>query len=159
MKQVAAQIASFTQDDIAELENTGYYEFDVDDTKVAIGIDDVEIVTEDIPGWVVSALDSLTVALDVTITNDLKQEGIARELVNRIQNLRKDKKLEVTDKIELQIEKNEATEEAIQRNISYICSETLATKLLTMEKLADDGKVRVELYEDVAIDINIIKQN
>lgn len=157
MKQIAAAITSFDQEQINQLEKEGEYRLDIDDQEVLITADDVEITTEDIPGWVVSNMDELTVALDITITDDLKQEGIARELINRVQNLRKDKQLEVTDKIILQVEKNSDIEDAINNNISYICSETLAKNLDMKEHIQGDEKVSVELFDGINIDIAIEK--
>jgi len=155
MKEIAGTISAWDQETINRLESTGQISVFVNGNEVVINKEDVEITTEDIPGWVVSTLDSLTVALDITVTDQLKEEGIARELVNRIQNLRKEKKYDVTDKINVEIEKNYATNQAIKHNISYICSETLASNLDIKEQITDDEKVRVELFEDISIDINI----
>ncbi len=157
MKQIAGTISRFTQEDIEKLEHTGEYSFSIDRQEILIKPDDVEITTEDIPGWVVSSMDKLTVALDITITEELKEEGIARELINRIQNLRKEKNYEVTDKISLEIEKNNVIVEAIKSNISYICSETLAESLDLKDKIETGGKVNVELIDDIRIDIAIEK--
>jgi len=126
MKQIAAAVNGFSQDDIKKLEQEKEYLLTIDAQEVLITPEDVEISTEDIPGWIVANQGNLTVALDISITPELKQEGLARELVNRVQNIRKDTGLEVTDHIVLTIEKNENTEEAFTSFKNYICSETLA---------------------------------
>jgi isoleucyl-tRNA synthetase len=126
MKQIAAAVNGFSQDDIKKLEQEKEYLLTIDGQEVLITPEDVEISTEDIPGWIVANQGNLTVALDISITPELKQEGLARELVNRVQNIRKDTGLEVTDHIVLTIEKNENTEEAFTSFKNYICSETLA---------------------------------
>ncbi len=100
----------------------------------------------------------LTVALDVTVTDELRQEGIARELINRIQNLRKDKGFEVTDKIDLQIEKHDAITDAILNNNDYICSETLATNLCYIDDIKEDDKVSVDLTNDLRTHVLITKK-
>ncbi len=157
MKKIASQISQFGQEEINQLENNGEYILKVDEQEVKLSTEDVEITTEDIHGWVVTTLNSLTVALDITISEDLKQEGIARELINRIQNLRKDKNFEVTDKILVEIEKNKEIIEAIQNNISYICSETLAKTLDIKEKIESKDKINVYLFDNIKINISIRK--
>ncbi|MCD4682661.1 MAG: DUF5915 domain-containing protein, partial [Bacteroidales bacterium] len=119
---------------------------------------DVEIITEDIPGWLISTVGHLTVALDISITDDLRDEGIARELVNRIQNIRRDKQFEVTDKINVTIEKNSNLETAINKNFSYICSETLAETLVLTDSILNDKKLLIELTENLKTNIIIDKQ-
>jgi len=138
MKQIAAAVNGFSQGDIKKLEQEKEYSLTIDGQEVLITPEDVEISTEDIPGWIVANQGNLTVALDISITPALKQEGIARELVNRVQNIRKDSGLEVTDHIVLTIEKNENTDEAFTSFKNYICSETLA-ELELVDKL--DGIV------------------
>lgn len=157
MKKVAAVINSWNQDDISTIETEGRLKISIDEKEIVINRDEVEITTEDIPGWVVATLDHLTVALDITITDELREEGIARELVNRIQNLRKDKNFEVTDNISLEIGKNQATDKAIEHNISYICSETLAKNLEIKEVITDKDKVKIDLYDGISIDVIITK--
>jgi isoleucyl-tRNA synthetase len=126
MKQLAAAIGNLKQEDIRQLESVGKYTLESAGQSMEITLDDVEISTSDIPGWSVATDENLTVALDITITDALQQEGIARELVNRVQNLRKDKGLEVTDRIHLRVAKNEQTVDAFIGYKDYICSETLA---------------------------------
>jgi isoleucyl-tRNA synthetase len=157
MKKIAQKIAAFGQDEISELEKNNEYPLDLDGEKVIINLNDVEILTEDIPGWVVASENQLTVALDITLTEELKEEGVAREIINRVQNLRKEIKLEVTDKIHLWVKGNTKIESAINHNISYICSETLAEKLTLGEKSVNEGAVKVELFENLFIDIAIEK--
>ena len=126
MKQISGAINQFSQEDIQKLESEENFNLNINDEDVAISIEDVEISTQDIPGWSVANQDHLTVALDMTITADLQEEGLARELINRIQNLRKDKGLEVTDRIVLHVERDDQTEKAFSNYSEYICSETLA---------------------------------
>ncbi|MCX6270698.1 MAG: DUF5915 domain-containing protein, partial [Bacteroidetes bacterium] len=158
MKQVAAAIAAFNQHRITELETSGKTIIEIEGQSVEIGLTDVEIVTEDIPGWVVTTLDNLTVALDVTITPELRNEGIARELVNRIQNIRKNKNFEVTDKITLQIQNHPEIISAIDQFKLYICSETLATSLHLVDETSDNSGEAVELVDDVTVNISVSKE-
>jgi isoleucyl-tRNA synthetase len=157
MKQIAAAVDAFTPNEITTIENSGKIELIVENQPVEILITDVEIITEDIPGWVVSNMGNLTVALDITITETLRQEGIARELVNRIQNLRKDKGFEVTDKIKLQIEKNSEINTPIENNFAYICSETLADSLDLVQVLDGEEKIEIEIIEGLKTFITIQK--
>jgi isoleucyl-tRNA synthetase len=142
MKAVAEAINNFTQDDIAKLESDGAV--NVLDNKHLILAADVEIIAEDVPGWQVANLGKLTVALDVTITNELKQEGIARELINRIQNLRKGKEFEVTDKINVRISDHPYISEAVKNNLSYICAEILAESIVLDSQLNDSELVTID---------------
>ena len=123
-------------------------------SEMSITFIDVEISSQDIPGWLVANANGITVALDITITEDLRKEGIARELVNRIQNLRKDSGFEVTDKIKVQLEKNGNLEEAITANLDYVQSETL-TKLLVFEDKIENG-TEIE-FDDIKTKIIISK--
>jgi len=157
MKQIAAAVDTFTPNEISTIENSGKIELTVENQPVEILITDVEIITEDIPGWVVSNMGNLTVALDITITETLRQEGIARELINRIQNLRKDKGFEVTDKIKLQIEKNSEINTPIENNFAYICSETLADSLDLVQVLDNEEKIEIEIIEGLKTFITIQK--
>jgi isoleucyl-tRNA synthetase len=110
-------------------------------------ISDVEIIAEDVPGWQVANLGKLTVALDVTLTEELKQEGISRELVNRIQNLRKSKEFEVTDKIIVRVSDHPYIGEAVKNNLSYICAEILAESLVLDSQLNEGDKVEIDGIE------------
>ena len=142
MKDVAAVINAFGQEEIGKLESEG--SILILDTKYLILLADVEIIAEDVPGWQVANLGKLTVALDVTITNELKEEGIARELVNRIQNLRKDKEFEVTDKINVRIAEHSYIVEAVSNNLSYICAEILAESLLLDNQVTEGDEVEID---------------
>lgn len=126
MKDVATFITSLNAQALTEFEQSGSVKFVKDDFVLDIPVDDVEIIAEDVPGWQVTNIGKLTVALDVTITEELKQEGISRELVNRVQNLRKEQGFEVTDKIGVTVSAGGYLEEAIKNNLSYICAEILA---------------------------------
>lgn len=159
MKQIAAQIAAFSQEEIAIIEQEGSYTIEVAGEKLTLTRDDVEILSEDIPGWLVAGEGRITVALDITLTPSLKQEGIARELINRIQNLRKEKGLEVTDKIELWIQKHNEISDAIVNNNAYICSETLAVNLNYTEALEEASRVTVDIEDGVQTAIFIQKAN
>ncbi|AMR30422.1 isoleucine--tRNA ligase [Mucilaginibacter sp. PAMC 26640] len=142
MKEVAAVINAFGQEEIGKLELEG--SILILDTKYSILLSDVEIIAEDVPGWQVANLGKLTVALDVTITNELKEEGIARELVNRIQNLRKDKDFEVTDKINVRIAEHTYIAEALKNNLSYICAEILAESLVLDSQVTEGDEVEID---------------
>jgi isoleucyl-tRNA synthetase len=145
MKAVAEAINNFTQDEIAQLESEG--SVPVLDARYLILATDVEIIAEDVPGWQVANLGKLTVALDVTITNELKQEGISRELINRIQNLRKGKEFEVTDKINVRVSDHPFINEALKNNLSYICAEILAESIVLDNQLNDGELVTIDENE------------
>jgi isoleucyl-tRNA synthetase len=145
MKDVAAAINAFGQEDISKLESDG--SIPVLDGKYEILLSDVEIIAEDVPGWQVANLGKLTVALDVTITDELKEEGIARELINRIQNLRKAKEFEVTDKITVAVNCGAEIWKATENNLSYICAEILADSLVLDNQLTDGEKAVIDEYE------------
>ena len=130
MKAIAAAISAFDQEDIMKLEKENSYSIDADGTEIEISTDDVFISSQDIPGLLVANNKGMTVALDVSINEELLEEGIARELINRIQNMRKDAGLEVTDRITLSIAHNDKIESAIASNKTYICGETLADDIL-----------------------------
>jgi isoleucyl-tRNA synthetase len=157
MKQIAGAIGQFTQDDIAKLEQEGVCKLEIDNNSIEIQLSDVEILTEDIPGWLISNVGNLTVALDATITPELEQEGLARDLVNRIQNIRKDNRYEVTDKIRIQIERNEKLDVAIQHNFSYICSETLAENLDLVDQIEGDNRLSIDLSDEISVHMTIDK--
>ena len=117
------------------------------DGKYLIADTDVDIIAEDVPGWQVTNQGKLTVALDVTITNELKQEGIARELINRIQNLRKDKGFEVTDKIDVRLFDHPYISEAVKSNLTYICAEVLAVGIVLDSQLDDGDLITIDGHE------------
>jgi len=155
MKELAALISQSGPDEIQKLEKDGKCQFSISTGEAEVMLDDVEIITEDIPGWVVSNEGTLTVALDITITDSLREEGFARDLVNRIQNLRKEKDFSVTDKINVNIESTEVINSAIKNNFSYICSETLATNLEIKETLPPEKSEEVEIGEELRVKISI----
>ena len=157
MKQIAASISSMGKAEISNLERDGQVTLNIEGADVVIEVSDVEILTQDIPGWLVSTLGKLTVALDITVTDELRDEGIARELVNRIQNIRKDNNFEVTDKISVFIAKNEEIEKAVNRNFNYICSETLADKLEFKDAILDSNKVDIELVDNLQTTVVVNK--
>jgi len=157
MKAIASTVASFGQNEIRTLESEGTYKINLEGQEIELMLSDVEIITEDIPGWVVTNLGNLTVALDITITDKLFEEGIARELINRIQNLRKDNGFEVSDTIHLTVEKKNGLVKAIENNFAYICSETLAEKLELIDTIDNHGKVLVELTEGISTNIVVRK--
>jgi isoleucyl-tRNA synthetase len=144
MKEVANVISSFSQDDISNLETSGSWEFVVNGNQVVVELDDVEIAPQDIPGWLVASEGRYTVALDVEIDEELKLEGIARELINRIQNMRKDGGFEVTDKIDLTILKSPLITAAVEKNLDYICAETLAGNLSLVEDSVQGESIEIE---------------
>nr|MCS5663326.1 isoleucine--tRNA ligase [Flavobacteriales bacterium] len=133
MKVIAAAISGFEQGDINQLEKEGSYTLNIDGADLVISTEDVFISSQDIPGLLVANNKGMTVALDITMNEGLLEEGIARELVNRIQNMRKDAGLEVTDRIKLSIAQNDKIESAIVSNKSYICGETLADEIFICE--------------------------
>jgi isoleucyl-tRNA synthetase len=147
MKQVAALVAAFTQEQIAAVENDAETIIEVEGEKFVTTAADFEITSEDMPGWLVASEGKLTVALDITITEELRREGVARELVNRIQNIRKDSGFEVTDKIRVEIEQTELTAPAIESFAEYIASQTLATEVCAVAAPAGDFVVDSEIDE------------
>ena len=159
MKQIAAVVNQFGADEIAELEVNGSKNMTIEGQEVVLELTDVEIATQDIPGWLVQSEGGITVALDIVLSDELKEEGMAREFVNRIQNLRKESGLEVTDKIHLKILKHNEINQAINNNKNYICSETLAGQLDLVEGLEQNQGVSVELENDVTTVISIEKLN
>jgi isoleucyl-tRNA synthetase len=159
MKTVQAFAQDHAQDIIKGIEQKEEFKVNVGGNEYILTPEDVEIIPVDIPGWKVANQGSLTVALDVTLTDGLRQEGLARELVNRIQNLRKDKAFEVTDKIELKVKSNGALDAAIKNNLQYICAETLASSLELVEELNTEEAVPVEVDDQINTLIQISKFN
>jgi isoleucyl-tRNA synthetase len=158
MKQISGAIVQFNQHKIAELENAGTVEIEAGEQKISITKDDVEILTEDIPGWTVASEGQMTIALDIDVTEDLKQEGIAREFINKIQNLRKENGFEVTDRILLIIQKHDAINDAVLSFKNYICAQTLAVDLQLVDELTDATAKEVEIDKDVSVGIVVLKQ-
>jgi isoleucyl-tRNA synthetase len=150
MKKLAPAIAAFNGSQIAQLEKEGRIDFQLEGEEINLLLSDVEIITEDIPGWLIANEGTLTVALDITLTPELIDEGIARDFVNKIQNLRKEKGFEVTDKIVISVEKNAANlEAAIANNFDYICSETLAVKLDITDTISNNSAELIELNNEM----------
>ncbi len=152
MKMVAAQLQELSQEDISSFEKSGVYTLNIDGNDITIEKGDVEILSEDIPGWLVANNGSITIALDVTITPELQKEGVAREFVNRIQNIRKSSGFEITDKICVKIENSENVRGAIESFGDYVASQVLANSIELVEKVAnpieldfDDFKVNIEV--------------
>lgn len=156
MKAVAFAIQSLTSKDINEMELNGVIELLVDGNKIALELSDVEISSQDIEGWLVASSGPLTVALDATLSPALKAEGIARELVNRIQNLRKDSGFEVTDKIVIKFLKDPFIDSALLDNLEYIKAETLATEILVETTLKEGLPIE---FDEVRSVLFIEKQN
>ncbi|MFN8712123.1 MAG: class I tRNA ligase family protein, partial [Bacteroidota bacterium] len=159
MKAVAAQLAGWNQEQINALEQQGWVDVVAEGEKLRIERSEVEILIDDLPGWQVASDGRLVAALDITLTPELADEGIARELVNRIQNLRKDKNFEVTDRISVKISANDGLTSAVNNNFDYICSETLATTLEMVPNLTDSEAVQVEVDEAIQTFVLITKQN
>jgi isoleucyl-tRNA synthetase len=135
MRFIAAEVQKFTQEDISKIEKDKNISIYINEKNITLGLEDVEISSKDIEGWLVANEGSLTVALDVTISEELRKEGVARELVNRIQNARKDTGLEVTDKIKLTLLEDQNLEQSVSENKAYIMSETLTKELVFVDEL------------------------
>ena len=154
MKQVAAAVAAMTQPQIAELEKEGKITFDLNGTPAEVEASEVEIFSEDIPGWVVANEGTLTVAMDIVITDELRREGIARELVSKIQNIRKSSGFEITDKIVVTLSKNSESDGAVEQYKDYICKQVLATSLELAETVADGTELELDGFKVMA---NVVK--
>ena len=144
MKFIANAIRNFTKEDIAKIEFNEKIAIELEGKIINLDLSDVEISSKDIEGWLVANEGSITVALDVTISEELRKEGVARELINRIQNARKDKGLEVTDRIKLTVLKFEDLEESINNNKEYIMSETLTDELVFVDQLIDGSEIEFD---------------
>lgn len=156
MKAIAVMVSSLNSDEIAKIESNSGWSGTIEGEEIKLDLGDFEITAQDIPGWLVSSEGGLTVALDVTISDTLKAEGIARELVNRVQNLRKDSGLEVTDRIVLKVDTNEIIQNAIMANKGYVCNEVLAVDVL-FEKL-DTSALLTDLAEANDTKIDLVKE-
>ncbi|MFO8000857.1 MAG: isoleucine--tRNA ligase [Marinilabilia sp.] len=157
MKTIAGAMGQMSQEDIARFENEGRFELEVDGQKVELEREDADVISEDIPGMLVANDGRITVALDINITPELKEEGIARELINRIQNLRKDSGFEVTDKIKINVQKNDTIDRAIDNNRSYISDQTLAEEINVVESCNSKDAFSVELDDQVSTLLEISK--
>jgi isoleucyl-tRNA synthetase len=154
MGLIAKEIQGFSAEQINKLDATGELSIEISGKSIILTSQDVEITSQDIPGWLVANANGITVALDITISEELKQEGIARELVNRIQNIRKDSGLEVTDKIKVQIQQQDELEQAIKNNEAYIMSETLTKELQFVASVSEGIEIE---FDDIKTKILISK--
>lgn len=154
MKAVAEVISSFDQKQIGILEKEGHISVSINEKSTILALADVIISSQDIEGWLVANADGVTVALDLTITPELRNEGIARELVNRIQNLRKDSGFEVTDKVELTIQENEKIRLAVEQNLNYIKEETLTEVLQFQPQISNGTEI---VFDDIETRLSIKK--
>ena len=154
MKAVAAAVAAMSQEDIAKFERESCFVFNLESGEAKVEVADVEIFSEDIPGWLVANEGKLTVALEVLITEELLKEGIARELVNRIQNLRKSSGFEITDKIHVELSKNIKSDSSVQEYNSYICGQVLADGITLSENV--EGGTVLEL-DDFYLNVKLTK--
>jgi isoleucyl-tRNA synthetase len=155
MKAVAAAIGQFSQDDISRLEKDGVISLLIGDEPLILQVSEVEISSEDIPGWMVANKDSLTVALDVTITPELLNEGNARELVNRIQKIRKDQGFELTDRILVMVSDHEIIRESVAQFNNYICAEILAEKLELVSEIPNGTEIEIN---DIPLKVYVTKK-
>ena len=153
MKDVNAAVTSMSQEQIAELERQGSLNVTLATGEaVVIEAEDVEIFSEDIPGWTVANEGSLTVALDITVTEELKNEGVARELVKRIQNLRKESGFEITDRIDIQLQHHPETDKAVAQFGEYISAQVLANSITLVDEVSEPTELD---FEDYKVNINV----
>ncbi|MEG0518940.1 MAG: isoleucine--tRNA ligase [Bacteroidales bacterium] len=155
MKEISAAFATFSQQDISNIERSGVYTFSLPSGNIVLDVEDYEITSEDMPGWLVMTEGKLTVALDITVSDELHREGVARELVNRIQNLRKESNFEVTDKITAKIVKRADIAEALIDFNDYVCGQTLCVKIELVDELT--GATDVEWSNDEVLKVRIEK--
>jgi isoleucyl-tRNA synthetase len=156
MKDIAAAFAQFSQSDISAIEASENYTFALPAGEVVLEKADYEITSEDMPGWLVATEGKLTVAMDITITDALKKEGVARELINRIQNLRKEKDFEITDKVEVAIVKREDVAESLAEYATYVCEQTLCGNISLVDTLEGAEEVEWENGEMLHISIKLL---
>jgi isoleucyl-tRNA synthetase len=154
MGLIASNIKDFSAEEIGSLESNGTIDVIIAGKSITLSLEDVEISSQDIAGWLVANSNGITVALDIVISPELKKEGIARELVNRIQNIRKDSGFEVTDKIKVHLQKNDTLEEAVKLNEDYIKSETLTEELVFEEDIENGTEIE---FDDIKTKIKITK--
>ena len=154
MKAIATAVQEFGQQEIAQFEKAQTYSLQLPNKTVTLSLDDVEISTQDIEGWLVATAGSLLVALDIHITPELRQEGIARELVNRIQNIRKDNDYDITDRIQIRLQAQPALKEAVTANEAYIKNETLTDSITFVESLPEGEEIA---FDEVTTRIVVVK--
>ncbi|MFM7177599.1 MAG: isoleucine--tRNA ligase, partial [Bacteroidota bacterium] len=157
MKSVAEKVTQMSQDDIRAFERDGSFKLELENGPFQIDMEDAEISSQDIPGWEVNTLGKITVALDIDISPELRKEGLARELVNRVQNLRKEKGLDVTDRISLIITEHPDIRPAIEGNMDYICNETLTSTLSIVSEIPNNESDELELEEQIRVRATIKK--
>ncbi len=158
MKAISQTISQFTSEDINIIEQEESYPLNIGGSEIQIDLSDVIITTEDIPGWVVTSINGNTVALDISLSDNLISEGLAREVINRVQNLRKDLGFEVTDRIEITLGAEEKLANAINNNLNYICSETLADEIRITPYNSLEKVEEMELTEGVFTRIELLKR-
>ncbi|QZT36001.1 isoleucine--tRNA ligase [Halosquirtibacter xylanolyticus] len=155
MKGIAGAVNGLSQDDINLFETKGSLQLLVQEQQVDLTLEDVEIMSEDIPGWLVANEGALTVALDITVTEELREEGIAREFINRIQNIRKESDFDVTDKVVITIQRHENLNSALENFTDYISKQTLATELNLVDTIEEGRGHEVEIEADVLTKIDV----
>ncbi len=155
MKAVSSALNSFTQDDILKIEKEGQYSLSIDGDAVMLQISEVEITSEDVPGWTVANKGSLTVALDITVTPELEDEGNAREFVNRIQKIRKENGFELTDRIQVKVAAINGLKSSLAQFNDYICAEILADKLELVSEIEDGTEIEIN---DVSLKVIVSKK-
>ncbi|MCX6224089.1 MAG: DUF5915 domain-containing protein, partial [Bacteroidia bacterium] len=157
MKEVSEVIGNFNQEDIGRIERDGVYLMHLAEGPAELLLSEVEILSEDIPGWLVANDGNLTVALDILLTPELLEEGIARELINRIQNLRKDNGFEVTDKISILIQKHPGLNSAVEKFGEFIANQTLAVAIDLADRVIENEAKEVDLDEEMKTFIQITR--
>jgi isoleucyl-tRNA synthetase len=157
MKELGAAIQGMSQEDIVRFESEQVFVLELGGEIIRLTTEDVEIVSEDIPGWLVANEGSITVALDINITEALRKEGIARELINRIQNIRKESGFDVTDRIEVIIEKHDMINDAINTHGQYIGSQTLAENVSLTDKLENNNSKRIDMDDNIVIMLQVTR--
>jgi isoleucyl-tRNA synthetase len=154
MKSVNEAVINMSQEQIAELERNGNITLQVEGVDAPIELADVEIFSEDVPGWTVANEGALTVALDVEVTDDLRREGVAREIVKKIQAMRKESGFDIVDRIAVEIASSEATNSAVEQFNAYICNQVLADELKVCDNVEGDNVVELD---DVAVKLSVRK--
>ena len=154
MNLIAKDIQNFSPEQISQLDQEGSIAIEIQGKSITLSLEEVEISSQDIEGWLVANANGITVALDITISPELKEEGIARELVNRIQNIRKDSGFEVTDKIRVYLQKNEVLEKAVAANEAYIKSETLTGSIVFEEEIINGTEIE---FDEIKTKLTITK--
>jgi isoleucyl-tRNA synthetase len=157
MKAVQVFASSHAAQIIAGIEKEGKFEIVIEEESILLETEDTEIIPIDIPGWKVANAGQLTVALDITITEELREEGLARELVNRIQNHRKERNFELTDRIVLKIKEQKEIKSAVNHNLEYICTEILADKIEFVSEALDESAILLELEENLSSSVQVNK--